>query len=79
MEDGKITLVDNDLVDVAYRVTRRLVKKHNGSIITILYGEETEEVIANALCERLQGRFPNAEINVINGGQPVYYFIVSVE
>ena len=79
MEDGKITLVDNDLVDVAYRVTRRLVKKHNGSIITILYGEETEESIANALCERLQGRFPNAEINVINGGQPVYYFIVSVE
>lgn len=79
MEDGKITLVDNDLVDVAYRVTRRLVKKHNGSIITILYGEETEEVLANALCERLQGRFPNAEINVINGGQPVYYFIVSVE
>lgn len=79
MEDGKITLVDNDLVDVAYRVTRRLVKKHNGSIITILYGEETEEALANALCERLQGRFPNAEINVINGGQPVYYFIVSVE
>lgn len=79
MEDGKITLVDNDLVDVAYRVTRRLVKKHNGSIITILYGEETEEVIADALCARLQGRFPNAEINVINGGQPVYYFIVSVE
>ncbi|MGN0571226.1 MAG: DAK2 domain-containing protein [Candidatus Fimenecus sp.] len=79
MEDGKITLVDNDLVDVAYRVTRRLVKKHNGSIITILYGAETEEAIANALCERLQGRFPNAEINVINGGQPVYYFIVSVE
>lgn len=79
MEDGKITLVDNDLVDVAYRVTRRLVKKHNGSIITILYGEETEEAIADALCARLQGRFPNAEINVINGGQPVYYFIVSVE
>ena len=79
MEDGKITLVDNDLVDVAYRVTRRLVKKHNGSIVTILYGEETEESIANALCERLQARFPGAEINVINGGQPVYYFIVSVE
>lgn len=79
MEDGKITLVDNDLVDVAYRVTRRLIKKHNGSIVTVLYGEETEESLANALCERLQARFPNAEINVINGGQPVYYFIVSVE
>ncbi len=79
MEDGKITLVDDDTVDVAYRVTRRLMKKHNGSIVTILYGEETEEAAANALCERLQNRFPNAEFNVINGGQPVYYFMVSVE
>lgn len=79
MEDGKITLVDNDAVDVAYRVTRRLIKKHSGSIITILYGEETDEAAANALCERLQNRFPNLEYNVINGGQPVYYFMVSVE
>ena len=79
MEDGKITLVDNDSVDVAYRVTRRLIKKHSGSIVTILYGEDTDEAAANALCERLQNRFPNVEYNVINGGQPVYYFMVSVE
>ncbi len=79
MEDGKITLVDNDLVDVAYRVTRRLVKKHGGTLVTVLYGEETEESVANALAERLQARFSNIEINVINGGQPVYYFMVSVE
>lgn len=79
MEDGKITLVDNDSIDVAYRVTRRLIKKHNGSIVTILYGEETDEAAANTLCERLQNRFPNVEYNVINGGQPVYYFMVSVE
>lgn len=79
MEDGKITLVDNDVVDAAYRVTRRLVKKYNGSLVTILYGEETEESLANTLCERLQARFPNVEINVLRGGQPVYYFIVSIE
>ena len=77
--DSEITLVDNDSVDVAYRVTRRLIKKHSGSIVTILYGEDTDEAAANALCERLQNRFPNVEYNVINGGQPVYYFMVSVE
>lgn len=79
MEDGKITLVADDLVEVSYRVTRRLVKKHNGSLLTILYGAETTQQQAEALSARLQARFPNAEINVINGGQPVYYFIVSVE
>ena len=79
MEDGKITLVEDDLVDAAYRVTRRLVKKYDGSILTILYGEDTNEETANALCERLQARFPSVEINVVNGGQPVYYFMVAVE
>lgn len=79
MEDGKITLVDNNMVDVAFRVTRRLVKKHNGTLVTVFYGEETDEAAANELGDRLQARFPGAEINVINGGQPVYYFILSVE
>ena len=79
MEDGKITLVEDDLVNAAYRVTRRLVKKYNGSLITILYGADTDEATAQALTERLQARFPSVEINVINGGQPVYYFLAAVE
>ena len=79
MEDGKITLVEDDLVNAAYRVTRRLVKKYNGSLITILYGADTDEATAQALAERLQARFPGVEINVINGGQPVYYFLAAVE
>lgn len=79
MEDGNITLVDNDVVTAAYRVTRRLVKRFNGSLVTVYYGEETSEVMANLLSEKLTARFPNIEVNVIKGGQPVYYFIVSVE
>ena len=79
MEDGKITLVEDDIVNAAFRTARRLVKKYNGSFITVYYGEETDEVMANLLSERLAERFPNAEINVIPGGQPVYYFIISVE
>ena len=79
IEDGKITLVEDDLVNAAYRVTRRLVKKYNGSLITILYGADTDEATAQALAERLQARFPSVEINVINGGQPVYYFLAAVE
>lgn len=79
MEDGKITLVEDDIVNAAYRTARRLAKKYNASFITVYYGEETDEVMANLLSERLSERFPNIEINVIPGGQPVYYFIISVE
>ena len=55
------------------------MKKYNGSLITILYGADTDEATAQALAERLQARFPSVEINVINGGQPVYYFLAAVE
>lgn len=79
MEDGKITLVEEDIVNAAYRVTRRLVKKYDGSLVTVFYGCDTDENTASVLSARLQERFPNVEINVISGGQPVYYFIASVE
>lgn len=79
MEDGKITLVEDDIVNAAYRTARRLAKKYNASFITVYYGEETDEATATRLSERLSERFPNIEINVIPGGQPVYYFIISVE
>lgn len=79
MEDGKITLVEDDIVNAAYRVTRRLIKKYDGSLVTVFYGEDTDENTASILSARLQERFPNVEINVINGAQPVYYFIASVE
>ena len=79
MEDGKITLVEDDIVNAAYRTARRLAKKYNASFSTVYYGEETDEAAATRLSERLSERFPNIEINVIPGGQPVYYFIISVE
>ncbi|MEG0545845.1 MAG: DAK2 domain-containing protein [Oscillospiraceae bacterium] len=79
LEDGKITLVEDDIVSAAYRVTRRLIKKYDGSLITIFYGSDADNDMAEALGKRLVDRFPNIEINIVSGGQPVYYFIVSVE
>lgn len=79
MEDGKVTLVDNDIVTAAYRTARRLVKKHNGTLVTVYYGKEADEGLTEQLVKRLSERFPNVEISAISGGQPVYYFIISVE
>lgn len=79
MEDGKITLVEDDIVMAAYRTTRHLVKKYNASFVTVYYGEDTNEANADVLAQKLQERFPNVEIQVACGGQPVYYFVVAVE
>ncbi|MBQ8883825.1 MAG: hypothetical protein IJ031_04430, partial [Oscillospiraceae bacterium] len=34
---------------------------------------------AEALVEQIQNKFGNLDVNLINGGQPVYYYIISVE
>ncbi len=79
MEDGRITLVENDIVNAAYRTARRLVKKYDSTVVTVYYGEGADEAMADALVERLSQRFPNIDVSAVRGGQPVYYFIVSVE
>ena len=47
--------------------------------ITIYYGEDVQEDDANSASEVLSGNFPDAEISVCDGGQPVYYYMISVE
>ena len=47
--------------------------------ITLFYGEDVREEEANSLCEKLSEKYPNCEVNVIYGGQPVYYYLISLE
>ena len=80
MENGKITIVEQDLLHVAYRVTKHLYNKRDCSLITIFYGTEATEEQALELKNMLTAKYgSNVDISVVNGGQPVYYFIISVE
>ncbi|MBE6714801.1 MAG: DAK2 domain-containing protein [Ruminococcaceae bacterium] len=56
-----------------------LTKVNDASLVTILYGEGSNEDEANAVAEILTEKFPGAEIMVLNGGQPVYSYIISIE
>lgn len=47
--------------------------------ITLFYGEDIREEEANALNERLAVAYPNCEVSAVYGGQPVYYYLVSLE
>lgn len=80
MENGKITVVEQDLLHVAYRVTKHLYNKRDCSLITIFYGAEATEEQALELQSMLAAKYgSNVDISIVNGGQPVYYFIISVE
>ena len=47
--------------------------------ITVYYGEDVAEDAAQRFCDELGAGFPEAESSLIRGGQPVYYYIISVE
>ena len=53
--------------------------KFSPEFVTVYYGEDVNEDGANALAETIEGKFSDAEVSVVNGGQPVYYYMLSIE
>ena len=47
--------------------------------ITVYYGADVVEEDANRAAEVISARFPDTDISIVNGGQPVYYYMISVE
>ena len=58
---------------------KRSFSRYDPEFITVYYGEGVEESAADGVAAVLTGGFPEAEISVVNGGQPVYYYMISVE
>ena len=48
-------------------------------VISIYYGSDASEEKAEALAAVLEEKYPDCEVEVNNGGQPIYYYIISVE
>lgn len=78
MENGKITVIEKDFVTAAFKITKRMYKR-SSSIITVIKGDGVSDEDADKLVQQLSDKFSDAEVSVIDGGQPVYYFIISVE
>ena len=68
------------LVTGAYTVAKHLYKKGEHSLITIIYGNGITLSQAEKVQEMLQAKLGNdVDITVVDGGQPIYYFVLSVE
>ena len=48
-------------------------------IISVYYGEDVQENDAKRVGSSMEAAFPDADINVVSGGQPVYYYMISLE
>ena len=79
LDNGKIVFTETDLEACLLKLTKQLVKS-GSEFMTVFYGEDVTEEQAEAFGAALTEKFGSkVEITMVNGGQPVYYFIISVE
>ena len=76
--DSGILAVGEDLEATTLEMFKELVDDMS-EIISIYYGEEVDEAVANELGEKVGEMFPGCDVEVHFGGQPIYYYVVSVE
>jgi len=86
VEEGDIIGIHNGDLAVAGQSTEKVAQPllekmgiAEREIVTLYYGETVEKDEANALAEQIRAWWPEQEIEVIDGGQPHYHYIVSVE
>lgn len=79
LNNGKLVFKDKDPVKAAIKLTKEMVSKST-TFITIIYGENVSEAQANLAYDAIQAKYGSSvDITLVNGGQPLYYFLISVE
>ncbi len=64
--------------DAVLKLCEDMVDDMSG-VITLYYGEDTSDATAEALGAQLEEKYPMLDVSVVRGGQPVYFYIISVE
>ena len=76
--DKSILSVGGNIEDVTLELIEQMLDK-TSELVSIYYGEQIAEDEASALEVKISKRWPNLEVELQDGGQPIYYYIVSVE
>ncbi len=81
LENGRMAFAERDVTKAAYKLTKKLVKNTKGQaeFVTVMYGSDVSPEQAKEFEDLLRSKLGDVEISFINGGQPVYYYIISVE
>lgn len=78
LDDKKILAKSHSLEDTVLKLIGRM-KEDFHQVITLYYGEEVKEEEAEALCASIAEKYPDCDVDFHNGGQSVYYYIMSLE
>lgn len=77
--NGQIKLTGQSPDDVMLQLLGAMVQEQGGEVISVYWGEGVDEAQAGALGQELARRFPDHEVEVHFGGQPLYYYVFSLE
>jgi hypothetical protein len=78
VSDGSIKGVGKDQREVIMKAVRETLEEES-EILSIYYGSDSSQEEAEFIAEMLTEAFPDLEIDVYEGGQPVYYYVLSIE
>ena len=76
--NGKLVAAGDEMLGVLLSTLHR-AHAEDRELVTFYYGSETDEVRARALVDELSSEFGDLTFEVINGGQPLYPYIISIE
>ncbi len=78
--NGAIKFIGEDKEEIAFSATDELFNPDENGLVTIIYGENATEEDAQKIEEKLVEKYSSGiEVSMVNGGQPVYYYLISVE
>ncbi len=79
LDNGKLSFTEKDISKATLKLTKKLAK-NGASYVTVIYGSDVTEENAEQMQQLLQSKLSDKiEVMLVNGGQPVYYYIISVE
>ena len=76
--DGKIVTEDADLVKETINMVNAMIDEDK-ELVTLIFGEETDQATAELIAEAVESANEDIEVEIVDGGQPVYHFLASVE
>lgn len=80
MANGAIKFIGDDKEQIAFETAESMIDTSVHSLVTIIFGEGADENGAQVVEQKLGEKFgSDIEISIVDGGQPVYYYIISVE
>ncbi|MBR6765773.1 MAG: DAK2 domain-containing protein, partial [Clostridia bacterium] len=78
LQEGSIAFCGENMKDITVDLARKLLEDRN-ELFTVYFGQDVTEDDANEIADILTAEYPDTDIEVISGGQPVYYYLLSAE